>query len=319
MGWFTKREEKGAPVDLYKEDRKRLLATRDEYSLVIHKAFGKLDENFFAGAGFQRARSESIRQYYRRAENGLQLDSRALYDFLEKVEAARYSDRVMNEGDRNAGIMALRAVAYSLEPYHLPEARRAAALAERIAQREQHPSRPTTRPWVVAPALSPPEEWLGVAESGAAGLDERAVEAFHNAIGPRKPAPPPPPADIMEEMKAAIAGFKWARLSELVASQMDGPAGKGRLFIDRSLARYMLEFGRRLKAAGKAGTDPPWDAHLKWLAAAQVLAAAEGRDFLVPDDLKVAMPLGPALQAFRVSGADALRVLDGVPVPVPEL
>jgi hypothetical protein len=319
MGWFTKSEEKRAPVDLYKVDRKRLSATKDEYALVIHKAYEKLEENFMAGAGFQRQVSETVRQHYRRIEAGLQVDSTALYDFMEKVESARYSDRAMNEADRNVAILALRAVAYSLEPYRLPPQKRDVVLAEMAANREKTGSRPPKRPWVVAPALTPPESWLGLVESGVAGLDERAVEAFHNSLGPKKPIPAPLPDDTIEQIKTAMAGFRWAPLSGLMADQMAGPMSKGRLFIDRSLAKYMLEFGRRLKAAGKAGTEPPWDAQLKWLAAAQVLAVAEGRDFVVPDDLKVAILLEPAHKAFRVSGADALRVLDGVAVPAPEL
>jgi hypothetical protein len=318
MGWFADRKEKQALGDFYAEDRKRLLASKDEYAKVIFRAFGMTDEKWLTPLGLQRSPGETVRQYCQRAETRFKPDGKALYDFSNIVEEARYSDRVMTEEDRNRCINAFRAFAYSIEPYRLPPEQRAAKLAEMADRMKQRPSEPTKRPWVIAPPLTPPESWRAVPRYSELGRDERAIAGLYQAIGPKKPAPSSLPAELFDEMKSSVAGYKWARLGDLVEGQLDGPAGKCRLFVDGSFPRYMLEFGRRLKASGKVGTDPPWDAHLKWLAAAQVLAMAEVRDYLVPDDLKVAMLLGPVLQSFRVSGPDALAVLDGVPVPVPE-
>jgi hypothetical protein len=140
------------------------------------------------------------------------------------------------------------------------------------------------------------------------------VAGLFKMFGPENPAAERPPAESIVEMKLAVEGGKWPRLGELVEACLAGPAGRCRLHLDITFARYMLEFGRALKETGEAGADPPWDAHRKWLSAAQVLAVAEGRDYLVPDDLKVAMLLGTVSRAFRIAPADAQIVMDKVPV-----
>lgn len=320
MGWFDERRQKKEAEKALTAELESVFATKNEYALVIFKAYRKMAANL-SRFGCGRHGCETVRQHLRRVAASLPIDKKALEDFQAQFELARYSSNVMGEEDRDRAIIALRAVHFSLEKATLSP-QQLAMLAAKTGAPDSEDLRSPPGPvpdllhnmWVLPPPAfsggKPPEN----PAAAHVPVAPAEVSGLYKMFGPENPASERPPAESIVEMKLAAAGANWARLGELVEEGAAGPAGKCRLHLDLTFARYMLEFGRALKEAGKAGADPPWDAHRKWLAAAQVLAVAEGRDYLVPDDLKVAMLLGTVSRAFRIAPADALMVMDKVPV-----
>jgi len=312
MGWFDERRQRKAAEQALRAELETVFRTKNEYGLVIFKAYERMAMNLerYCGA---RQDGETIRQYFQRLASSVPLDGKALVDFQAQFEQARYSQMVMGEADRGRAINALRAVQYSLEKILPPKGGPASAAGAPPAG-SQPPVQQHPKYWVVPPPVMPAQAPLAGPGKVPAPVEPADVAAFYKMIGPKNAVAVQMPAETIAEMKLAVAGANWAHLGELVEAEVSGPAGKCRLHLDITFARYMLEFGRALKEAGKAGTDPPWDAHRKWLAAAQVLAVAEGRDYILPDDLKVAMLLGFVAKGFHVTAVEALPVLGQVPL-----
>lgn len=313
MGWFDERRQRKAAEQALRAELETVFRTKNEYGLVIFKAYERMAMNLERYCCARRD-AETIRQYFQRLASSVPLDVNALVDFQAQFEQARYSQMPMGEADRGRAINALRAVQYSLEKLGPPPRQTAKNAGAALPAGSQPPLQQHPKYWVVPPPLMPVQGSPAGPGPVHAPVGPADVAAFYRMIGPKNATAEQMPAEAIAEMKDLVAQWKWARLAELVESALAGPAGKCRLHLDITSARYMLEFGRALKETGKVGADPQWDAHLKWLAAAQVLSLAEGRDYLLPDDLKVAMLLGPVAKAFHITAAEAIPALERVPV-----
>ncbi len=79
--------------------------------------------------------------------------------------------------------------------------------------------------------------------------------------------------------------------------------------MEPSLASYLLEFVARCADTGRLGRPPSLDDSKVILLAATVLAVADGRDYLIPDDLKLAL-VGAGPFVYHVDMRDVVFVLD---------
>ena len=286
------------------------LVEGNEFQAVIFKAHRKLAANL-ARYGYKRHDWETIRLFFRMLQVALPVDRRALWDFCKKLEEARYSDRMMGQQDLYSAVNALRAIQYSLEKVilTLEQLRKIQDSQVEELDAARVAAEPAEDLWVIAPHVA---KW-SVLEPGrkyrfVVFPRDKNKEALLREFGSKNMAGGTalPAGDVAGLRKLLDAGdfpHLGSRLNEL--SGRDGR----RVHISSALASYLLEFQQRAQEAGSSRTSPSIGQLLPILRAAQVLSMAEGRDFMVPDDLKLAMlSVGP--QACHMSDRDVRFLLD---------
>ena len=297
----------------------------NEYRAVVLKAYRKLEANL-QRYGVIRLERETVRQFLARVPEHLPLDKQALRDLLNVFERARYSEGPCGEEERGAAVNALRAIQYSLEKIILTQEQLAylAEMAE-VGSDPIEPSQATKEQmalWVVAPFVAGPVR----VEAEPGGKYRELVpprdggrDELLKMLGPAGATADARLPDIhVVRLKDLVGKGDFAGLGRFLL-ELDGGSAKGwRVRVDPALASYLLEFAQRLSETGRLRHQPvPKDSFVVLLAAT-VLAIADGRDFLVPDDLKLALyAAGPLV--YHANLKDVKKVLDEeirqVPMP----
>ena len=173
------------------------------------------------------------------------------------------------------------------------------------------------RPFMVMATQNPIEY------EGTYPLPEAQLDRFTLRLSIGYPPPPDearmlteqtsdPPLDGLEPVTSA---------TEIVALAEEAR----RVFVEESLNRYVVALVRRTRADERLYLGASPRAGIALLRVAKARAFADGRDYLIPDDVKaVAAPvlahrliLGPEARSAGLSGADLVaQALEGTPVPV---
>jgi len=297
----------------------------NEYRSVIFKAYQRLEANL-QRYGVIRLGNETVRQFLLRVPEHFPVDKKALRDFLEVFERARYSDHPCGEKERADAINALRAIQYSLEKVVLTQ-KQLEALVE-MAQEGAAPIEPTPATvgamglWLSAPFVAGPVQ----VNADPAGKyrplvppRDKGKEELLGKLGPSNvTAATRLPKEEVERLSGLVAGKNYAGLGTRLLELAGGPAKGWRVRVEPSLVSYLLEFVARSEEAGRLRMKPGLDDSMVILLASTVLAVADGRDYLVPDDLKLALvSAGPLV--YHAEMREIRMVLDEeireVPMP----
>jgi hypothetical protein len=288
----------------------------NEYRAVIFKAYERLATNL-KRYGLIRKESETVRQFLARVPEHQPIDKAELRDFLDIFEKARYSDRPCGENERSLAIGSLRGLQYSLEQIKFTQ-EQLAELAEK-AQIGADPIEPTPATkqtmnlWVVAPFVpgpvvvkaDPVAKYRELVMPRDGGKDE-----LIRMLGPANAGPDARLPDIyIVRLKKLLGNGDSAGLGQFLLELAGGLAKGWRARVDPSLVSYLLEFEQRLSESGRFRRQPRLDDSVAILRASTVLAIADGRDFLVPDDLKLAL-LGAGPFVYHTDLRDVMFVLD---------
>jgi hypothetical protein len=282
----------------------------NEYQVIIFKAHGKIAGNI-ARYGYTRHDRETLRQFFRMLQAALPVDKKAMWDFCTIVEQARYSDRAMGEPDRDKAIQAIRAIQYSLEKVILTADQLRMIQDGRVEAPD--PARVASEPaqdlWVISPH---PGKWIVPGKERkytfAVLPRDKNKDALLKAFGAKAlgigcPLPPGEVSDLQRLLETGDFDHLGSRLIELGGNQ------GWRVFVSPSLASFLLEFQQRAQEAAFLRKSPSMADLVVVLKAAQMLSMAEGRDYMVPDDVKIAiMSAGPL--ACHMDGKDARFLLD---------
>jgi len=273
----------------------------NEYRDVILKMYRRVREKakwYLLGI----ESNQTARQLFCRVARELPVDRTALETLRTLYEKARYTDQELDKGHLKTAIEALRKIEHDFDELRIkleqeglplekafgtePLAKAARKLAE-----ERHKGEPEPGFWVVAPesaAFSKSQE--GQRPRSAPLYRDQDKEAVLREFGAMNMPPGPGlPDSAVDPIYKAIADRDLRRVGELILEQAGGAVRDRRVHVDPSLVSYLLEFERREQEAGNLPPAISKASRLKVLLASQVLVIAEGRDYLVPDDLKVAL------------------------------
>jgi MoxR-like ATPase len=121
-----------------------------------------------------------------------------------------------------------------------------------------------------------------------------------------------PPLDGLEPVTSAAEAVALAEEAKSI-------------YVEESVNRYVVALLRQTRSDGRLYLGASPRSGIALLRVAKALALADGREFLVPDDVKaVAVPvlahrliLAPEARSAGLTGADAVReALERTPVPV---
>ena len=93
-----------------------------------------------------------------------------------------------------------------------------------------------------------------------------------------------------------------------------GPAANSKLYFDRPLATWIMEWGYQMADTKLLVHPPTVDAHQRMVHGACIMAIAEKRDFIMPDDIKLAI-LALSSEIYQISPAESMRRLETIPIP----
>jgi hypothetical protein len=217
----------------------------------------------------------------------------------------------MGEADRDRAIQAIRAVHYSLEKVVLTEEQLRMIQDGRVEIPDI--SRMTLQTfrdiWVISPPIgkrSVPEKERKYRLVVFPRDKDRATllkDFGGKGLGTGCPIPP----GEVSELQGLLDEGDFEHLGSLLM-ELGGKEG-WRVFVAPSLASYLLEFQQRAKEASFPKKTPSTENLVTVLKAAQMLSMAEGRDYMIPDDLKIALiSAGP--MACHMDRKDVRFLLD---------
>ncbi len=299
--WWKRRKER-------KKLEKELIlrypfTTNNPYRAVIWKLSQKL------AAHLKRLKmiphpEETIRQYFFRVSRMIGIDREALFDLLSILEEATYSTHEMGNDEKNIAIGHLRKVEISLdsyvggcseplrapnEPYHLPhfEKDMIYSLDRYPINDSYHRSRP------------------GDLRRLKMRFDTASPDTFPKTDGDTK--------DIIDD---SIKNMDLRRLEGILLETAGG--FQTSVKISDLSGLYLLELGYRSKET-HGFDDPDLDGLIGLVVpGAKALAGSEGRNYIIPDDIK--MGFLTFLTGYQMRNVeDAVKLVNSVQVPSPNV
>jgi hypothetical protein len=254
---------------------------------------------FLKWKGLQKDAAETGRQFFRRVEQTMAVDLIALYEFMYCVEEARFSNHPVNKRERDRCIIYFRKVNSSL------------------GKPQSGSGNIMIRPWVVPPPFGtfgmPTTPWnpnsfcVPRSEQERNALIEK-ISSQRTSIGSLLGN------EIIEKIKNDILSGNYLDLSKILREQLRGPTANSKLFFDRPLATWIMEWGYQMADTKLLVPPPTVDAHQRMVHGACILAIAERRDFVIPDDIKLAI-LALSSEIYQISPAESMRLLETIPIP----
>jgi hypothetical protein len=283
---------------------------RGAFAPAVMTAYSHIAASF-AGKGQPQNGVETPRQYISRIIGSFDINKDALYELIGTAELARYGDPVIGERERDRALGAQRLVQQSLDGAGTPAPPAAPAASSRFPPQG-------FRPWVVAPvplnptpyATMPPDQVFRKVERSQADVDALSA-AFRTS---QLPIGAKLPDDMTEFMRDSIRTEDWLGLDGFVRKAIAGPAANWRVHVEHELCTYLVEMGCRMAETRLLLDAPTRVAHELTLRAAGALAIAEGRDFVICDDIKLAV-LALQVYNYKLNFGDANKALDIMPVP----
>jgi len=303
-------KDKGSQKVIEKGSADQFKERRGEFAPIIMKAYSELQASF-AGKGQPQNEVESPRQFVARVIGSFNINKDALYELIGVAELARYGDPIVGERERDRALSALRLVKYSLDG--------AGSAAPPPGQPAPSRFPPTGfRPWVVAPtpinpipySSLPPEMVFRQVERSMVDRDSLVVSFRSGQLPPGAKFPD----ETVDMMRDCIRTEDFLGLDGFLRKAVDGPAAQWRVHVETELCTYLVEMGCRMAETRLLLAAPPRVAHELTLRAAGVLAVAEGRDFVITDDIKLAV-LALQVYNYKMNFGDANKALDMMPVP----
>jgi hypothetical protein len=246
--------------------------------------------------------AETPRQFFKKAGDGLPVDQSSLEVIRIAHEWARYTEKDVQKKHLDAAIAAYKIIDRQLGKLEDELAKQGAmpddgwkaeavASAGRKLSKSEEGVASAGGFWVVAPRIQGSEVKRPALKLRPAGpahdLDKGAVlEAFGEQVPPRDFCLP---AELADTIKSLLAGGELVRLGEVLLERGEAAADYWRVHVDSSLVSYLLEFEHRAGENGLISMPTRPERRQKILKAAQVFSLAESRDYLVPDDLKIAL------------------------------
>jgi len=283
---------------------------RGPFAPVVMKAYSQIASSF-AGKGQPQNGVETPRQYIARIIGSFDINKDALYELIGTAELARYGDPVIGEKERDRAHSALQLVQQSLDGAGTPAPSAGPAASSRFPPQG-------FRPWVVAPvplnptpyATMPPDQVFRQVERSPGDINTLAAAFRTSQLPPGAKLP----EDMVDFMRDSIRTEDWLGLDGFVRKAIAGPAASWRVHVEKELCTYLVEMGCRMAETRLLLEAPTRIAHELTLRAAGALAIAEGRDFVIADDIKLAV-LALQVYNYKMNFGDANKALDIMPVP----
>jgi hypothetical protein len=237
------------------------------------------------------------------------IDVEALFDHMYSLEEALFPDHQIGEVHKRKAIELLRRIEASLDPIELPKDVSGFVLVD--------PDRVHNYPVVVPPRTGPktlskerfPENEVLRSTRPA---DLRRLRSRFDAKG----SDPFIEMDVrlVLEIGRLIEGGRYSELRVVLMENAGSYMSSIRM--NDLTGLYILELGYRMREV--MGLDEPELDGLLGLMVpgSKVLAASEGRDHIIPDDLKLATLVFVPGYRMRTS-EDARRIIDSVQTPSP--
>ncbi len=277
------------------------------YNAVVMKAFQKLaadlsHQNDFIAPQY----SETYRQYFVKVERYKKLPASDLYGFLQILETACYSRQDVGEEGKIRVIGHLRAIEMSFDGSDETNGKGPLTSPN---------GTPKERPEIVAPPLRNLPDLDHYREiEGARDNAPDELSALESALRPKEGAKlAPSPPGILERIKNEVKGANMKGLREAFGEIQDAEVKD--VHFAPSMLRYVLELKyRTLELFGmKWRNEVPLSAKL--VRDAQRLAMADGRGFVVPDDIKLSF-LSQSDIELPINIPRREDVLDSASVPI---
>ncbi|MGA1793812.1 MAG: hypothetical protein ACMUHM_07670 [Thermoplasmatota archaeon] len=294
-GWWKKRKERKEQI---KELRERYpFTTGNPYVAVIWKASQKFSAHV-RRYGLTPKSAETIRQYYLRVARINNLDQEALLEFLRILEGSMYSNKKYGEKEKNDSIDQLRKLERSLN-----------------SSTGKFDQAPITDIVIVPPEVStsgftkdihPEVQTYRVnRESDVKAMMSRfKVDGNTDAPGISD--------EVADMVKEGVHYLEFRKLTAPINQNKDKV--RGSVFFSKYVCYYSAEIGYRINEVFGRSMGEVRSFMEKVLDGAMVFSAVDGRDFVIPDDVKLSLMV--YFPKFQMAGFEESRKLtDSVQVP----
>jgi len=172
--------------------------------------------------------------------------------------------------------------------------------------------------------------WLFILTSGGLLDPEPIVNEPHKTVRRRRKQdcalvlapfqrPVIPPAaklhpELAQKVQWHVMHEDHKGLGELLGGMLSTPEGTWRVHVDKSLGTYLFDIMDRLQSNGLLRRAPVLEAYDRLLMAACIIARSKGRDFVVPDYIKLAV-LAIGVAEWNLSEDGINSIMDKVAVP----
>lgn len=120
--------------------------------------------------------------------------------------------------------------------------------------------------------------------------------------------------DVARRIQYFVTREDHGSLGQMLSEMLGTPEGTWRVHVDKTLGVYLFDIVAKLVNRGALRTEPPLDGYDRLLMAACIIARSKGRDFVVPDYIKLAV-LALGIAEWRLTEEAIITVMDRVAVP----
>jgi hypothetical protein len=120
--------------------------------------------------------------------------------------------------------------------------------------------------------------------------------------------------DAARSVQSLVTREDYFGLGQLLSEMLNTPEGTWRVHVDKSLGTYLFEIVDKLMSKGLLLKEPTLEGYDRLLMAACIIARSKGRDFVVPDYIKLAV-LALGIAEWHLSEDGIISIMDKVAVP----